>query len=71
VPVEAIENFDEEQAINIISNTFHREAFIGNHGTFNINPIEEWIKALEEIKMLHEENKKLYERLLEAEKNRK
>ena len=28
-----------------------------NNGTFNINPIEEWVEALEE-------NKKLYERLL-------
>ena len=38
VPEEAIKNFDEEQAINIISNTFHREAFIGNiQSTFNIN----------------------------------
>ena len=64
VPVDAIKNFDEEAALNVISNTFHEAAFINSTGTFNINPIEKWIAALEE-------NKKLYERLLlvEREKN--
>ncbi|MGQ3014223.1 MAG: helix-turn-helix transcriptional regulator [Flavobacteriales bacterium] len=58
LPVEAIQNFDEEQAINIISNTFHDEAFIGNSGgTYHINPIEE-------IRKLHEEKMALYERML-------
>ncbi|MEC4054598.1 XRE family transcriptional regulator, partial [Myroides odoratimimus] len=58
IPVEAIENFDEEQAINIISNTFNEEAYIGNSGAiFNINPMEEIVK-------LHEEKIALYERML-------
>ena len=58
VPVEAFENFDEEQAINIIANTFHDEAFIGNSGgTYHINPIEKLIQ-------LHEEKIALYERML-------
>lgn len=58
IPVEAFQNFDEEQAINIISNTFHDEAFIGNSGgTYHINPIEE-------IRKLHEEKMALYERML-------
>lgn len=58
IPVEAIENFDEEQAINIISNTFNKEAYIGNSGAiFNINPMEEIVK-------LHEEKIVLYERML-------
>ncbi|AJH15855.1 helix-turn-helix domain-containing protein [Myroides profundi] len=58
IPVEAIENFDEEQAINIISNTFNDEAFIGNSGAiFNINPMQEIVK-------LHEEKIALYERML-------
>jgi hypothetical protein len=30
---------------------------IGNHGTYNFNPIDKWIEVVEE-------NKKLYERLL-------
>ncbi len=63
VPAEAIKNFDEEAAINIISNTFHETAFISSSGTFNINPIEKWIAAMEE-------NKSLYERLLQAEKDK-
>ncbi|HEX8331132.1 MAG TPA: XRE family transcriptional regulator [Segetibacter sp.] len=63
VPAEAIKNFDEEAAINIISNTFHKEAFIGNTGTLNINPIEKWMEVLDE-------NKKLYERLLQSEQEK-
>ncbi|WP_407494806.1 helix-turn-helix domain-containing protein [Elizabethkingia anophelis] len=60
IPVEAIQNFDEEQAVNIISNTFNieKDAYIGNsQPTFNINPVEE-------IKKLHEEKISLYERML-------
>ncbi len=60
IPVEAFQNFDEEQAVNIISNTFNieKDAFIGNSKpTFNINP-------LDEIKKLHEEKIALYERML-------
>jgi len=60
IPVEAFQNFDEEQAVNIISNTFNieKDAFIGNSKpTFNINPMDE-------IKKLHEEKITLYERML-------
>ncbi len=57
IPVEAIQNFDEEQAVNIISNTFDNGAFLntGHTATFNVNPIEKWVEALEEIKRLNEE----------------
>jgi transcriptional regulator with XRE-family HTH domain len=65
VPVEAIKNFDEEAAINYI-NTFNDNS-INNGANFNykcnINPIEKWLEALEE-------NKKLYERLLQSEKEK-
>lgn len=59
IPVEAIQNFDEEQAINIISNTFDNGAFLntGHTATFNVNPIEKLIQ-------LHEEKIALYERML-------
>jgi len=58
VPVEAIKNFDEEQAINIISNTFNDQSNGYNYyPTFNVNPIEKWIEAIEE-------NKKLYAALI-------
>jgi transcriptional regulator with XRE-family HTH domain len=58
IPAEAIQNFDEEQAINIISNTFGDNACVGNpNSTFNFNPIEE-------IKKLHAEKIALYEKML-------
>ncbi len=59
IPVEAFQNFDEEQAVNIISNTFNidKDAYIGNSKpTFNINPIK--------IVQLHEQKIALYERML-------
>ncbi|WP_281235069.1 XRE family transcriptional regulator [Flavobacterium gelatinilyticum] len=58
IPVEAFQNFDEEQAINIISNTFHdTQGLINYNPTFNNNPIEKLIQ-------LHEEKIALYERML-------
>lgn len=55
IPPEAIENYDEEKTINIFSNTYHDNSSI--LGTYNFNPIEKWVEALEE-------NKRLYEALL-------
>ena len=59
VPVEAIKHFDEEKAVNIISNTFNQGSFLntGSTPTFNVNPIEKLIQ-------LHEEKIALYERML-------
>lgn len=58
IPVEAFQNFDEEQAINIISNTFHdTQGLINYNPTFQNNPIEKLIS-------LHEEKIALYERML-------
>ena len=59
IPVEAFQNFDEEQAVNIISNTFDNGAFLntGHSATFNTNPIDKLIQ-------LHEEKIALYERML-------
>ncbi|WP_431610090.1 helix-turn-helix domain-containing protein [Chryseobacterium sp. 'Rf worker isolate 10'] len=55
IPVEAFQNFDEEQAINIIASNFHDNAtgVIVN----NYNPIDKII-------LLHEEKIALYERML-------
>ena len=57
---EAIENFDEEQAINIISNTAsfdncQQPAFFNNQPTFN--PIDKVVE-------LYDEKIALYERML-------
>jgi transcriptional regulator with XRE-family HTH domain len=58
VPVEAIKSFNEEQAINIISNTFNDHSNGYNYyPTFSVNPVEKWMEALEE-------NKRLYDALL-------
>ena len=58
IPVEAFQNFDEEQAINIISNTFHdTQGLINYSPTFNNDPIDKLIQ-------LHEEKIALYERML-------
>ncbi|MDR6371124.1 transcriptional regulator with XRE-family HTH domain [Chryseobacterium bernardetii] len=52
VPAEAIENFDEEQAINIISNTAtfdncQQPAFFNNQPTFN--PLDKMIELYERM----------------------
>jgi transcriptional regulator with XRE-family HTH domain len=40
IPVEAFQNFDEEQAVNIISSTFNDQSNGYNYyPTFNINPV--------------------------------
>ncbi|MEK6494986.1 XRE family transcriptional regulator [Myroides albus] len=56
IPVEAIENFDEEKAVSIISNTFHDNASCVGV-IVNNNPIDK-------IVQLHEEKIALYERML-------
>jgi transcriptional regulator with XRE-family HTH domain len=67
VPKEAIENFDEEKAVNIISNTFtdNNYSAVGyiEHYNPTVNPLEKYIEAVEEIK-------NLYERLLSAEREK-
>jgi transcriptional regulator with XRE-family HTH domain len=59
IPAEAIRNFDEEQTVNIISNTFHEKAFENsfNNGTIHFHPVDKLIQ-------LHEEKIALYERML-------
>ncbi|KQO21443.1 transcriptional regulator [Flavobacterium sp. Leaf82] len=53
IPVEAFQSFDQDQALNIIANTFSDSTLIIN----NYNPIEKIIQ-------LHEEKIALYERML-------
>ncbi|AHF15669.1 helix-turn-helix domain-containing protein [Niabella soli] len=56
IPAAAIENFDEEQAITVISSTFNdNAAVVYNNPT--INPIDK-------IVQLHEEKIALYERMM-------
>ena len=62
VPVEAIKQFDPETAINNIQNNYD-SSVINSQINYQFSPID---KILE----LMEENKKLYERLLAAEKEK-
>lgn len=58
IPVEAFQNFDEEEAVNVIANTF------GDHSIGyqkNDNPI---FNPIEQVLKLHEEKIALYERML-------
>jgi len=70
VPVEAIQNLDDEGAINIISSTFtsndnssHFTAAQNFTYAPTFNPIDKLIEVMEE-------NKKLYERLLASEQEK-
>jgi hypothetical protein len=62
IPVEAFQNFDEGQAVNIINNTFENcnqpsPASLFSTSIINLNPLDQIIK-------LHEEKIALYERML-------
>ena len=58
IPEQAIQHFNEEQVVNIISNTFHDTNGIINYNpTFNTHPIDKLLQ-------LHEEKIALYERML-------
>lgn len=64
VPIEAIKEFDETAAINIVGNTVTNNdngAIVNFNPTFN--PIDKWAEEIAE-------NRKLYERLLQAEKEK-
>ena len=58
IPVEAFQNFDEEQAINIISNTFDNGA-IGYQKNDNCT-----FNTIDKIVQLYDEKIALYERML-------
>ena len=58
IPAEAIRNFDEEQAVNIIANTFNDSSMLN---AVNNNPT---FDRLDKLIQLHEEKIALYERML-------
>ncbi|RDV11117.1 XRE family transcriptional regulator [Pontibacter diazotrophicus] len=67
VTTEAIKNFSDEAVFNYF-NTFNDNSFNNSNGAFNanncnFNPLDKLMEALEE-------NKKLYERLLESEREK-
>jgi transcriptional regulator with XRE-family HTH domain len=63
-----IKSFDEDKAINIFSNTYNDNSSI--LGTYNFNPLDKLMIALEDNKKLYEEKVALFERLLASEKEK-
>lgn len=61
IPAEAIQNFDEERAINIISNTVNNNDNASGNSLFNYYPT---INPIDQIIQLHDEKIALYERML-------
>jgi len=66
VTTEAIENFNEETVFSIINNTFTST----DTSTLNAINIQPTFNTVDKLIEVYEENKKLYERLLEAEKSK-
>lgn len=64
VSTEAIKNFSEEAAVNIISNTFSDEAVAyAQYYKCTFNPFEKWVETVEK-------NEKLYQELLKSEREK-
>lgn len=64
VPADAIKGFNEDAIINIISSTLHNTSGLVNYfPAFSFNPVDKLVD-------LFEENKNLYERMLETERSK-
>ena len=68
MPVEAIRNFDEEKTVMNIQNNYEGSNAGSNSGAFNNYHCT--FNALDKLMEVTEENKRLYERLLLAEKEK-
>lgn len=70
IPVEALQNFDEEQAVNIIANTFGERSFenaFANNCTFNFNPLDKMVELYERM---IQQQKEMIEKLEKVIENR-
>ncbi|WP_312079417.1 helix-turn-helix transcriptional regulator [Chryseobacterium sp.] len=69
IPVEAIQNFDEEQAINIISNTVNNNDNASGNSLFNyyptFNPIDKMVELYERMLQQQKEMIEKLEKLIE------
>lgn len=63
VTPEAIKNFSEDAVFNIIGNTYDNGSSSINHNNCTFNPLDKLIES-------YEENKKLYQQLIQAEKEK-
>lgn len=58
LPLEAFRDFDEEKALNIIANTFHKGSIV------NANEDAQGFHPIDQLVQLHEEKIALFERML-------
>lgn len=68
LPVDAFKNFDEEQAVNVIANTFNERSFenaFANNCTFNFNPIDKMVELYERMLQQQKEMIEKLEQLIE------
>ena len=63
VTTEGIKSFSEEAILNIIGNTYHVDNSSAVNYGCTFNPLDKLVEA-------YEENKKLYERLVQSEKEK-
>ncbi|MGN6437522.1 MAG: helix-turn-helix domain-containing protein [Agriterribacter sp.] len=70
IPVEAFQNFDEEQAVNIISNTFQEGSVANNSGSlsYTFNPIDKVMELFERLLASEHEKVELMKEILEKMK---
>lgn len=70
VPAEAIRNFDEEAAVNIISNTFtdFKDNAIANANHCTFNPIDKIVELYEALVKSEREKNELLQRMLDGRK---
>ncbi|SHG60783.1 helix-turn-helix domain-containing protein, partial [Chryseobacterium vrystaatense] len=61
IPVEAIENFDEEQTVNIIANTINNNDNASGNSLYNYYPT---FNPIDKVVELYDEKIALYERML-------
>ncbi|WP_192348274.1 helix-turn-helix transcriptional regulator [Algoriphagus sp. Y33] len=66
VPAEAVKNFSEDEAMHIFNNSFE------SHDSSTLNAVNNYcsFNPLDKLMEAMEENKKLYERLLESEREK-
>ena len=68
VPAEAIKNFDEEAAINVIGNSYHDNSTsnVNYHCTFN--PIDKIVELYDALVKSEKEKNELLQKLLDGKK---
>ncbi len=63
VPADVIRNFSEEAVFNIMGNSYDNGSSSINHNNCTFNPLDKLLEVIEK-------NEKLYERLVESEKEK-